>query len=406
MQLPENRSHHSLRRGAPLVAPLLFFAIALILGGCAGNIREVTTVSKEMAKALVDQASSEGLPTEGAVEETTVNDAIANDTVDETPVENATASAEQPVTSIPMAAPLNQTSVELSGMAWHGDKLILLPQFPSRSNRQIYALDRAKITAYLRGELDAPLTPQPIAFDDGAIHALVQGFDGFEAIAFDGDNVFLTIESRSSFGMLGVLVSGEMAADGATLALNPFDQASIPVQAALSNMSDESLFVAGDEVVTIYEANGGNTNPDAVVHRFDKSLKSTGVAPMTNIEYRITDVTALDADNRFWAINYLWPGDVDKLRLADDPLLPADRAVGNGDNPRPVERLVEFQWSEEGVTLTGAPPIQLRLLPGGISRNWEGVVRFQDSDLDGFLLVTDEFPSTMLGYVGKMGVED
>jgi hypothetical protein len=57
--------------------------------------------------------------------------------------------------------------------------------------------------------------------------------------------------------------------------------------------------------------------------------------------------------------------------------------------------------SDEGIIPSATPPIYLQLLPGGISRNWEGVVRYQDGELDGFLLVTDEFPTTMLGFVPR-----
>ncbi len=415
MRLSNNRSHHSLRRGAQVVAPLLYFfarlgkkpsfskklgfltlalMASLILGGCVNNVREVVRVSKEAGGALIDQ-----LPTvQPSVGITPTQPASEPDAASPPPAAND----EHPVISIPMAPPLNDRRAELSGMAWHGDDLILLPQFPNRFDNHLYALAKADIAAYLRGESDEPLTARPIAFDDGALHALLEGFDGFEAIAFDGDRAFLTIESRTSFGMLGVLVGGEMAANGEALALNPFVQASIPVQATLNNMTDETVFVTGDEVVTIYEANGRSINPSAVVHRFTQDLKPNGVAPMVNMEYRITDATALDEEGRFWAINYLWPGDADKLRLADDPLAPERNAINAGESPTPIERLVEFQWlGDEGVALTGVPPVNLRLLPGGVSRNWEGIVRFQDGDLDGFLLVTDEFPSTMLGFVSR-----
>jgi hypothetical protein len=370
----------------------MIVAAALILGGCANNVREVVRVSKEAGGALIDQ-----LP---AVQSGAV--ITPTQSAGEPDATSPTAPNEHPVISIPLAPPLNDRSAELSGMAWHGDDLIPLPQFPSRFDNHLYALSKADIAAYLRGESSEPLAVRPIAFDDGALHALLEGFDGFEAIAFDGDRAFLTIESRSSFGMLGVLVAGEMAANGEALALNPFAQASIPVQAALNNMSDETVFVVGDQVVTIYEANGANINPSAVVHRFSQDLKPAGVAPMVNMEYRITDATALDEDGRFWAINYLWPGDADKLRLADDPLAPDRNGINAGESPTPIERLVEFQWlGDEGVALSGEPPINLRLLPGGVSRNWEGIARFQDGELDGFLLVTDEFPSTMLGFVGR-----
>ncbi len=64
-----------------------------------------------------------------------------------------------------------------------------------------------------------------------------------------------------------------------------------------------------------------------------------------------------------------------------------------------VERQVELQLPADGqgsITLTGAPPIQLKLAEGQVARNWEGLVRL---DGRGFLLATDSFPETILAFV-------
>lgn len=47
--------------------------------------------------------------------------------------------------------------------------------------------------------------------------------------------------------------------------------------------------------------------------------------------------------------------------------------------------------------VTNTPPIQLQLIDG-VSRNWEGLVRLDER---GFLLITDEFPETILAFVAK-----
>ena len=62
-----------------------------------------------------------------------------------------------------------------------------------------------------------------------------------------------------------------------------------------------------------------------------------------------------------------------------------------------IARLLEFELTETSVTLVDRPPIQLELHPLGL-RNWEGIVRLEDR---GFLLVTDKFPETILGFVPK-----
>jgi hypothetical protein len=58
-----------------------------------------------------------------------------------------------------------------------------------------------------------------------------------------------------------------------------------------------------------------------------------------------------------------------------------------------VERLVEFQYSESGITLAATPPLQLEL--GDDPRNWEGIVRLDDR---GFLLTTDWCLETILAF--------
>ena len=102
-----------------------------------------------------------------------------------------------------------------------------------------------------------------------------------------------------------------------------------------------------------------------------------------------------DADGRFWAMNYFFPGD-DFLRPTSDPI--ADLW---GESPThamrdDVERLIELEHDPAGITFTDAPPVQLELPLGGDSRNWEGVARLEGR---GVLLATDRFPRTMLAFV-------
>ena len=70
-----------------------------------------------------------------------------------------------------------------------------------------------------------------------------------------------------------------------------------------------------------------------------------------------------------------------------------------------VERLVELAITADGITLTDRPPLQLQLLGDLSPRNWEGLVRFQIDEFDGFLLVTDRFPTTILAFAALPGVE-
>ncbi|MCA9934046.1 MAG: hypothetical protein KC415_08995 [Anaerolineales bacterium] len=303
--------------------------------------------------------------------------------------------AEVTPTIIPLHGSISANNSELSGLAWYGDTLILLPQYPNRLNNNLYALSKADILAFLNGETTDALTPQPIPLlDDGVRN--IHNFEGYEAIAFLGDQVFATIESSPGIHMMGYLVNGRIAPDLSAITLNIPGAVEIAPQADISNYTDETVFIDGDTVMTLYEANGQNVNATPQAHRFDMALNEQPPLSFPNIEYRITDATAVDGNGRFWAINYNYPGD--KLDIAADPL-----AAQFGSGPTHaassiVERLVEFQIGDNGITFSGTPPIQLALLENGDARNWEGIVRLDDR---GFLLVTDKFPETILAFVSK-----
>jgi len=154
--------------------------------------------------------------------------------------------------------------------------------------------------------------------------------------------------------------------------------------------------------VTFYEANGRNVNSDPLVQTFDLLLTPQSALPMVPLEYRVTDVTTVDAGGRFWALNYFYPGEADLLDPAPDPLAAQFGEGTTHADSEVVERLVELVWSPTGVAFSGAAPIQLRLMdrasPGTErpSRNWEGLVRLDDR---GFLIVTDKFPTSILAFV-------
>jgi hypothetical protein len=250
--------------------------------------------------------------------------------------------------------------------------------------------------AYLDGENNAPLQPLPIPFLAPHFNSRITGFGGFEAIGLQGQRVFLTIESGGTQAMQGYLVAGDLAQDLSKLELEVDNLVEIPAQINLWNLAEESLVVVGDKLLTIHEANGLNINPEPVVHLFDLGLHPQGTLPISSLEYRITDATSVDAEDRFWVINYFYPGEREKLNPAAD-LCVAKFGQGATHAQSPaVERLVEFKFTEQGVVQTDTPPIQLQLLTGETWRNWEGIVRLEQR---GFLIMTDQYPETMLGFV-------
>ncbi len=304
----------------------------------------------------------------------------------------------QPVTLITLDGPLATPSAELSGMAWYGDWLILLPQYPAYFGNQLFALHRQDIIDFVAGRNQTPLYPFAIPFLDAGVQEQTALFNGYEAITFIGDRVYLTVESLVGIGAMGYLVAGTIAPDLTEIRLDASQITQIQPQASLPNLSDEALIAVGDQLATIYEANGRFVNPEPVAHFFDsKGLNLIDTLPLPAIEYRITDATDMDSMGRFWVINYFYPGD---RALAS--IMRSRGASGTIDqSAQPIERLLELQFTTEGVIRTATPPLQLELLPDNVARNWEGIVRLQAEDQDGFLLVTDSFPETLFAFVAK-----
>ena len=306
---------------------------------------------------------------------------------------------EQPVTLISLAGPLVSPSAELSGMAWYGDWLILLPQYPSQFGNQLFALHKQDVVDFLTGKNQTPLSPFSIPFIDVGIQEQTLIFNGYEGITFIGDRVYLTVEAIFGTGGTGYLVAGSIAPDLTEIRLDTTQVTSIPPQASLPNLSDETIVAVGDQLATIYEANGRFVNAEPVVHFFDSiTLEPVGILPLATIEYRVTDGTAIDSLGRFWVVNYFYPGD-----RALSSILRSRGATGTIDaSAQPIERLLELQFTTEGVIRTATPPLSLELLADNVARNWEGIVHLQAEGLDGFLLVTDSFPETLFAFVPKL----
>ena len=114
-----------------------------------------------------------------------------------------------------------------------------------------------------------------------------------------------------------------------------------------------------------------------------------------NIEYRITDATKVDENNKFWSINYFWPGDKKALEPSKDLIFENTPKGDSHQSSNIVERLIEFEIKNKRIILTKSEPIQL-VLNEDSPRNWESIVRFGNK---GFLIATDKHPRMILSFV-------
>jgi hypothetical protein len=217
----------------------------------------------------------------------------------------------------------------------------------------------------------------------------IPSFQGYEAIGFHGDQVFMTIEAgEGAESMRGYLVSGTLKDN--EIKLDTSKVVDIPLPIPSDNHTDEALIVTDAKVLTFFEINGADLNPKPAAEVFDFKLNHEASIPFPHIEYRVTDAL-LTSDNKIWVINYFFPGDTDMLPKVD-PLAKFYKSKQYDQ----VERLVEFSYSDSGITLTDNAPVQIPLSKD--ARNWEGLVML---DNRGFLIATDKFPTTILAFVEK-----
>lgn len=306
---------------------------------------------------------------------------------------------------IDIEGPLADRHAEISGMAWYEDTLVIMPQFPHKfaagPELGFFIVTKSEILAAIDGLADGPLVPRLETCHAPGLAGIVRGFDGLEAIGFSGKRSFFTVEAEDDTTMAGYLVSGIADVEaGHKVAIDLSRLTPIPLGVNIPNIAEESIIVDGDRVITLSEANGKNANPLRAAKVFNLDAEYVGQLPMPQIEYRVTDATDLDENDRFWVINYYFPLEGRKIMPAPDPEL---ARFGDPDSFDPrdcVERLIELQLVRDRcgdfIERTAHPPINLELLPDRECRNWEALVRLDDR---GFLIMTDKFPTTLLAFV-------
>ena len=296
------------------------------------------------------------------------------------------------VQEIKLSGLITDGNQEISGMDWYQDRLFLLPE---NLGGFLFAIPKIEILNSIKSNDKMSITPKQTRFITPDYKNLINGFDGFEAIAFNGNKVFISIEAEHNEKMNSYIVWGEI--DPSTLEIkieqDHLKWVDTPIQ--IDNFSFESLLVYGDDILMIYEANGSNIQQDVQQVVFSPSSGKISFMDFTNIEYRITDATKINKNSKFWSINYFWPGDKKKLAPGQDKILNNVKQGRSHSKSNQVERLIEFEIKSSGISISDTEPIQLVLEPD-MSRNWEALARL---DNIGLLIATDKYPRMILGYV-------
>lgn len=310
-----------------------------------------------------------------------------------TPADVSGSSPHEAVVQIlPLAGPIADRSSELSGLAWNKDWLYLLPQYPERfgdGDGVLFRLAKDQLREALANGAAAALTPQVVPFHAPGLKEQIPNFQGYEAIGFHDDRIYLTIEAGEGLDMHGYIVSGVAGDDAVTINPDSLFELALPI--ASENHSDEALVVTDEQVLAFYEINGAELNPHPAAQVFDLDLHPLAAIPFPALEYRVTD--AAWSGEEIWVINYYFPGG--EIPEPDtDPLVETFGKGSTHSQFKHVERIVGLHYTQGGITLGGQAPLQLELIED--ARNWEGLALMDDS---GFLMVTDKYPGTMLGFV-------
>ena len=296
----------------------------------------------------------------------------------------------QSLLTIPLEGPISKKKAEISGMAWMGDTLILLPQYPEdigEPHAILFTIPKQFILDYLDGKSKGPISPGKINLMMPNLKEMIPDYEGFEAVEFRDQDVYLTIESGKDIHMMGYIISGKISSDKSEIRLDTSTITRIPPPIQLDNRTDEALIIIQDRIFTFFEINGAGINPEPAAHIFDLNLNAKGMVSFPNLEYRVTDA-ASGAEGEIWVLNQASEKDSNILPQFD-PLMPSQpRGLSH------AERLVKLKFGKDGFSLAEFPPILINL--GDSARNWEGLSLLDDR---GFLIVTDKSPDTILGFV-------
>lgn len=306
------------------------------------------------------------------------------------------------IVPIALSGPAAARQAEISGLAWHGETLLLVLENPNDFAEDshagtFFALEKVAIVDYLAAHDPAPLVPRPVPILAPDLRRALRGFDGFEAAVFVGDEIYLTVEMRPVLGeTYALLLRGTTTPDLSAITLDLSTVLRLDSPAPRPNISHEALTVVAGQLLAFYEANGTSLNSAPRAQVIDRATFTLlAPVPIPALPYRLTDATLPDDDGVFWVSNTFFPGDRDLAGDADVLAERYGRGATHAQYPQ-VERLVALRTDESGaVTWADVPPVWLAL-PDAEARNWEGLARL---DGRGFLLVTDKHPQTILAFV-------
>ena len=91
---------------------------------------------------------------------------------------------------------------EISGMDWYNNNLFFIPE---NLGGYLFTITKNEIQDQL-ASMKEIIEPTKTIFNTPNYSKIIPGFDGFEALAFEGDNVYVTIEAGQDYMMASYIV--------------------------------------------------------------------------------------------------------------------------------------------------------------------------------------------------------
>lgn len=218
--------------------------------------------------------------------------------------------------AIPLPDSLRNVNFEYSGMSWNHGRLFLLPQYGNHKETRlkgpfnVYSILADSIDRVIDGRDTSLSHYNTIRVNnlDQLPDSIQQQYEGFEAITFNQDEVFLAIETNEEYDYCYIL-KGKLNAQHTRIDIDPIHIISLKRYPFIENAGFESLVYLPKKhkLIAIYEYNaleGGGTGY-LIDPKFEKPVKKLKIP--FNI-FRITDVQTKSGKD-LYALNYYYNGD-------------------------------------------------------------------------------------------------
>ena len=278
---------------------LLILLLGLVLASCSPSTKVPDNPTSQLPPPTFIQPSPQTSQAPTATEATPAASNLEPNNPPASSIEEEAA-----VQLIAVQGDLSAPEAEISGMAWFGDTLFIMPQYPENYPSQeghpsFFSMQKEAILNYLDGSSTPPLQASHVPISNTNLAAQIPGYEGFEAIAIDGNRVFLSIEVNDFGVMKGFVMQGAVLEGGTAIALDPNTLLELTPPVQIFNAAFESLVVAQGGVISLFEANGLQLNPDPAAYLVDPIHKDITGIDIDNFEYRFTDATGMDDEDRF-----------------------------------------------------------------------------------------------------------